>query len=161
MAAKLATIGRLAASIAHELNNPLAAVSLRIKSCGQASRANPGHRRSRSSNGVDRMANLVANLLQFSRRVSQFPRWTWGSRQDPSLSLPPQRLCITVGAVAAERRRSGGPPAPRQLFLNLFTNASDAMPQGRTLKIRVFQKRRRLLSVINAERVLRQTCPKS
>src|SRR5262249_387629 len=69
-AAKLATLGELAASIAHELNNPLAIVSLRVESLlAQTPMDDPcRHALQIIEQEVERMGNLVANLLQFSRR---------------------------------------------------------------------------------------------
>ena len=71
--AKLATMGELASSIAHELNNPLATVSLRIESLmAKTSEDDPCLRELLIiSQEVERMGNLVANLLQFSRRSRQ------------------------------------------------------------------------------------------
>src|SRR4029434_1042656 len=67
-AAKLATTGELAASIAHELNNPLATVMLRIESLlAQAHRDTPPWRAlTVIEQEVERMGQLVANLLHFS-----------------------------------------------------------------------------------------------
>ena len=69
-AAKLASVGELAASIAHELNNPLATVSLRVESVLASTPADDPRRRALEivEQEVERMADLVANLLQFSRR---------------------------------------------------------------------------------------------
>src|SRR5215475_943683 len=72
-AAKLATMGELAASIAHELNNPLATVGLRLESL--LMQVNEGDTKRKSleivMQEVERMGELVANLLQFSRRSQQ------------------------------------------------------------------------------------------
>ena len=67
--AKLATMGELAASIAHELNNPLAILSLRIESLLDSVPENAAERHELEvmEQEVDRMGSLVANLLQFSR----------------------------------------------------------------------------------------------
>src|SRR5262249_22784815 len=62
-AAKLATMGELAASIAHELNNPLATVTLRIESLlAQATADTPQWRAlTVVEQEVERMSQLVAN----------------------------------------------------------------------------------------------------
>ncbi len=68
-AARLAGVGELAASIAHELNNPLGTVRLQRRTDPDQ---NTGRRPRRKpleviAQEVERMGNLVANLLQFSR----------------------------------------------------------------------------------------------
>ncbi|MEP7355967.1 MAG: PAS domain S-box protein, partial [Anaerolineales bacterium] len=69
-AAKLATLGELAASVAHELNNPLATISLRLEALLHGL---PAAARERPplviiEAEVERMARLVAELLAFGRR---------------------------------------------------------------------------------------------
>jgi DNA-binding response OmpR family regulator len=68
-AAKLASVGELAASIAHELNNPLGIISLRMESILAKTPADDPRRSALEivEQELERMANLVANLLQFSR----------------------------------------------------------------------------------------------
>src|SRR5438045_320634 len=130
-AAKLASVGELAASIAHELNNPLATVSLRIESA--LARTPPEDPRRRSLQIIEqetkRMADLVANLLQFSRRDQD-----QSSTVDLSEELTKavdlihhhfhKRLISVVKemvpetpTIYADRQKL------RQVFLNLLTNA--------------------------------------
>jgi len=67
---RMATMGELAASIAHELNNPLTTVSLRAVSLAAQIPTNDLKQRSLQiiSQEVERMSTLVKNLLDFSRR---------------------------------------------------------------------------------------------
>ena len=69
-AAKLASVGELSAGIAHELNNPLATICLRIESALARTAADDPRRRALEviQQEAKRMADLVSNLLQFSRR---------------------------------------------------------------------------------------------
>lgn len=145
-AARLAGVGELAAGIAHELNNPLGIISLRIE--GLLAKTPPEDPRRRPleivEQEVERMARLVSNLLQFSRpgrdRVSTvdvaeelvktieltehyFRRRNIMIRTDIHPSLP---------SIHADRQQL------RQVFLNLFTNAADAMPHGGNLTPRVY-----------------------
>jgi len=142
-AARLATMGELAASIAHELNNPLATVSLRIESL-LADADDPAQQALGAiAEEVDRMGNLVANLLQFSRRSHQqvstvdVQAEIQGTLELIHYHLRNHQITVRqecardVPMVHADRQHL------RQLFLNLFTNAADAMPQGGTLTIRV------------------------
>src|SRR6185436_12449173 len=72
-AAKLATVGELAASIAHEINNPLQTVSLHLESAvTELAADNPLQPSLRViEQETERMAALVTSLLQFSRRSAQ------------------------------------------------------------------------------------------
>jgi PAS domain S-box-containing protein len=144
-AAKLATVGELAAGMAHELNNPLATVSLRVESLLGVLPADHPYRAALEvvEAEVERMGNLVANVLQFSRR---------GRRQVSTLIVP-EELDRTLDLIHYQfrkravdvRRETAAEVRPvladrqqlRQVFLNLFTNALDAMPQGGILTLRV------------------------
>jgi signal transduction histidine kinase len=144
-AAKLATMGELAASIAHELNNPLATVSLRIESLQVGLPENDPRRLSLEivEKEIDRMAHLVADLLQFSRR-NQPQISTVDIREEIEKTLDLiayhlRKCTITVRKEFASDVRSIPVDRQqlRQVFLNLFSNAADAMPQGGTLTVRV------------------------
>ena len=144
-AAKLAAVGELAASIAHELNNPLATVSLWVESLLAQTATDDPRRRPLEvvEREVDRMADLVANLLQFSRLSSQRTSSVdVGEDLVKTLELVQhyfrgrgvevvQELAPGVPVIQADRQLL------RQVFLNLLTNAGDAMPDGGTLSLRV------------------------
>ena len=144
-AAKLATMGELAASIAHELNNPLATVSLRVESMlEKTSEDNSNYRELEIiEQEVERMSVLIANLLQFSRRGQQQIS-TVDIREEIEKTLELIYYHLHKYNIAVEREFLKDVPHVyadrqqlRQLFLNLFANASDAMPHGGTLTIRV------------------------
>jgi two-component system sensor histidine kinase/response regulator len=147
-AAKLATMGELASSIAHELNNPLATVSLRIESLTAQTSQDDPRRRELEIIGqeVERMGNLVTNLLQFSRR-SQKQISTVDIREEIEKTVELIHYHFRKNNIRVIREFT--PEVPfihadrqqlRQLFLNLFTNAGDAMIQGGTLTIRVMAR---------------------
>lgn len=143
--AKLASVGELAASIAHELNNPMATVSLRVESVLERTPADDPRRRALEivQQEVRRMGNLVANLLQFSRREGDKASSVYLPEElSKSLELVQhlfrrgrvqvvQDLAPDLPTILADRQKL------RQVFLNLLTNASDAMPNGGTLTLRV------------------------
>jgi two-component system, LuxR family, sensor kinase FixL len=144
-AARLAGVGELAASIAHELNNPLGTVSLRVE--GVLAKTPPDDPRRGPLEVIDqevaRMARLVGNLLQFSR----------AGRDQVSTVDVCEEVAKTIDLTEHHMRRRGvrvepdfAPAVPdiyadrqhlRQVFLNLFTNAADAMPAGGRLVPRV------------------------
>ncbi|MCI0489111.1 MAG: PAS domain S-box protein [Blastocatellia bacterium] len=142
-AAKLATMGELAASIAHELNNPLSSVSLRVESLlEEVPPASPQYQDLQIiEQELERMSDLVANLLQFVRR-SHTQISTLDLREEINNTLQlidnhlrNRRITVVrefaseVPMIHADRQQL------RQLLLNLISNASDAMPEGGTLTI--------------------------
>lgn len=144
-AAKLATMGELGASIAHELNNPLATVSLRVESLLAQAPSDDPKRRSLEiiEQEVDRMGTLVAHLLEFSRR-SQQQTSTVDARTEIEATLELIHHHLRKHSIRVVKDYAADTPSARadrqqlrQVFLNLFTNASDAMPKGGTLTIRV------------------------
>ena len=147
-ASKLATMGELAASVAHELNNPLATISLHAEVLVGQLAADDPNRRSLLviEQEVERMATLVSNLLLFSRRSHrQISTIDIGEELQNSLEfinyhLRSHRINVATDfaddlpSVQADRQQL------RQVFLNLLTNASDAMPEGGTLTVRAKQQ---------------------
>jgi len=142
-ATKLATLGELAASIAHELNNPLQTVSLRVESLMLGIPSDHPGRRDLGiiEQEIERMANLVGNLLEFSHR-GKVQISTVDLREEVRNTLELIHCHLRKRGIAVVEDYPKDLPAInadrqllRQLFLNLFTNASDAMPTGGTLKI--------------------------
>ncbi len=143
-ALKLATMGELAASVAHELNNPLATVAMRVENLLMTMTEDDQQRHSLEviSHEVDRMADLVDNLLQFSRRGHRQIS-TVDTREEIANSI--EFVHYHLRSRKIEVVREFADPLPtiqadcqqlRQLFLNLLTNAIDAMPEGGTVTVR-------------------------
>ncbi len=141
---KLATMGELAASVAHEINNPLAILSLRIEALESELPTNFVGRDGLRiiEQEIDRMAGLVSNLLQFSR-TGKHHLSSLNIQEEISRTLELVRMHLINRKVTVIHDDTANLPLiladrqqMRQLFLNLFTNASDAMPSGGTLQIR-------------------------
>jgi signal transduction histidine kinase len=142
---KLATMGELTASIAHELNNPLAIISLRLEALAEEVVADPkkSHAFEVISSEIDRMAKLIGSLLQFSRHAHQ-EITLLDVRKEVEHSL--ELIEYYLRAQNIEVMREFAPYLPNiegdrqhlhQVFLNLVTNASDAMPKGGRLIARI------------------------
>jgi PAS domain S-box-containing protein len=144
-ASRLAMVGELAASIAHELNNPLATISLRLEMLAGQLDGDDQKRRPVEvvADEVDRMGKLVGNLLQFSRRTHQQIS-TIDLREEIEKSLELIEYHFRSNNILVEREFADGlSPIQadrqqlRQVFLNLLTNAADAMPQGGKVKVSI------------------------
>jgi PAS domain S-box-containing protein len=143
-AAKLASVGELAASIAHELNNPLGTVLLRIESIlGHMAEDDPRRRALEIvEQEAKRMGNLVANLLQFSRR-GEGQISTVDVRLEITQAVELVQHHLRKRQITTKLELDEATPLIhvdrqklRQVLMNLLTNASDAMSQGGTLTLR-------------------------
>lgn len=143
-ASKLATMGELAASIAHELNNPLATVGLRTENLLLQIPPEEAEKRKPLEiigQEVDRMAKLVNNLLLFSRRSKRQVSTVDACEEIANSTdfiqyhLRSRNIHVAMDFADGLPTLQADRQQLRQLFLNLLTNASDAMPQGGTITI--------------------------
>lgn len=140
---KLAVTGRLAASIAHEINNPLEAVTNLLFL--MRADVSPELRKkylSQAEQELARVAEITKQTLRFYREPSQPTATKIVSVLDSVLMLFGQRL---TGAGIRVQREERAPSATvlstpgelRQVIANLVGNAIDAMRAGGQLRIRI------------------------
>lgn len=137
-AEKLAGIGRLAASLAHEINNPLQA----LQGCLDLVQANPNNLEKQqrylgiAKSEVERLSVMVQRMLDFYR-PSKGVRGAMDIKAllDEVLALSDKRL--QHARVNKRIQWDGQIPILygvanqiKQVFLNLILNATDAMPNG-------------------------------
>jgi signal transduction histidine kinase len=139
---KLNAVGRLASSIAHEINNPLAAVTNLIY-LAQLTTVDPEAARHLASAEVElRRVSAIANqTLRFHRQSTNARSVTGAELIDATIPLYQGRL--RNAQVRAERRDRNSHPVTcfegeiLQVLSNLIGNAIDAMtPKGGRLLIR-------------------------
>jgi signal transduction histidine kinase len=145
-AEKLAVAGRLAASIAHEINNPLASVTNLLYLIGTSSSLEEAKQhKETAANELARISEIVTQTLRFYREPSKPTFVQLTETVDSALILYQARL--TYAEVAIERDFRECPPILvmagelRQVILNLIGNALDASSRGGRLKIRVSNTR--------------------
>lgn len=145
-AAKLAGIGELAGSLAHELNNPLAVLSAKARLLLRASTDAGLSEKVRTElakivDHADRMAAITGGLLAFARPSSGELHPTDVNeavrRAVEFLESRTKRTAVNVEvSVAADLPKvSGNLTDLQQVIVNLATNALDAMPDGGDLRL--------------------------
>jgi signal transduction histidine kinase len=142
---KLAAIGQLTASIAHEVNNPIAVIQGNLDLLREllgAAAAPASAEIQLIDEQIDRMRLIVTQLLQFAR-PTEYAGYveTVDPREaiDASLVLVGHLLAKTRIRVERDDRARRGAGINRQelqqVLINLLVNAIQAMPEGGTLRL--------------------------
>jgi PAS domain S-box-containing protein len=141
-AEKLAVAGRLAASVAHEINNPLEAVANLLYLISHAETTEEAKIQAQQAlEELMRVSLITQQTLKFHRQLGA-PRVTKLSEVVQTvLALFRGRLRSTQIEVDVHADREVGvscmPGEVQQIFANLISNAIDAMPRSGRLVIRL------------------------
>jgi signal transduction histidine kinase/CheY-like chemotaxis protein len=156
-AERMASLGRLAAGVAHEINNPLAyvlgSIELLARGLAEIGALHPEAARtgeiindaqaalSNAKDGVERIRSIVKDLTTFSRAVPDSRRPVQVEAVlESTLNLAWNELRHRVRIVkdfAGVPELLGDEGRLAQVFLNLILNASQAIPDGRQGLLRI------------------------
>jgi two-component system NtrC family sensor kinase len=145
---KLAAMGRLTSQIAHELNNPLYGIMNTLELL--KTEVSPQSKRRRildmALSETERLTELLRKMLSFSKPDEEEKQPTdintildeilllvGKQLQENSIRIS-SHLADNLGKVHASRNQL------RQVFLNMISNAKDAMPEGGTLTVKTMDK---------------------
>jgi two-component system NtrC family sensor kinase len=141
---KMASIGLLAAGVAHEVNTPLTGISSFTQMLLDG--ADPQDPRTQLLEKIERQtfraAKIVNGLLNLSRPVPSAERTHVDLNATVTDVLALLEHQFKVGKIKVRRELASPGPAVfgveyklQQVFLNLFLNAHDAMPKGGWLSV--------------------------
>lgn len=143
---RLATLGRMAAGVAHEIRNPLSSIKGFATFFMERYREIPEDRKIAEVmiDEVDRLDRVVGQLLDFSRpaRGGNTVKVPVGEVIRSSLDMvtaqaEKQRVVVETDLQEEDREIFVDAHGLRQALLNLYINALEAMPDGGRLTVRL------------------------
>lgn len=144
---KLNALGKLAAGIAHEINNPLTNVSLNVEMLKQAIGSNCApkveKRFAAIERNVDRASKIAQELLYFSRDTDgEFVETDVNKLITGTLTLVGPRRNDYLMELDLRRvpKIKAIPWKLEEVFLNLLMNAMEATPSGEKITIRSYHR---------------------
>lgn len=141
---QLASLGRMAAGVAHEINNPLSVISGMLQELiRKTGRDDPLQTKfSRMRKVADRIGKIVDGLLHFSRqsRTHFIPTDIHGIIEESLSMIEEKRPLRKIKLIKRYSKKLPKVSVERdqisQVIINLVSNAIDAMPNGGELTIK-------------------------
>jgi PAS domain S-box-containing protein len=135
---KLATVGRLAAGVAHSIRNPLTSVKMRLFSMGRSVNLSKNQREDLKviAEEIRNVNNIVQSFLDFSRPPKlKMQKVSFSDLVDMALKLLEQRFdSYGVEAKVSRSRRLpeiwADPDKLKEALVNLLVNSCEAMGNG-------------------------------
>lgn len=147
---KLASMGQLAAGVAHEVNNPLGVVLMYAHLLREKCGTDPGLAEDVTMivEQADRCRRIIAGLLNFARQNKTIYQNVNMSalikKSVKSLNLS-ANIAITITDKMKNPMVEIDPDQISQALINLYTNAQAAMPQGGNLTITLEDSKDKIL----------------
>ena len=139
---KLAAVGRLAAALAHEINNPLEAIKNSLYLLVSRTPEDDPNRRflEIANKETERVSGIIRQMLGFYRPTAVRAPVEVNAVLDEALTLLEKQLRQLQISVRRDLDRRLPPILAsadqlKQVFLNLLLNAQEAMPDGGILRI--------------------------
>jgi signal transduction histidine kinase len=143
----MAAVGRLAGSLAHEVNNPLQAIMLHLQLLAEDDLpATAALQLSIVRQEFDRIAAIVGHLLDFQRPQATQKKEVYLPQVLEDVLLLAGKQLQRAGIETMVQIQPDLPPLPavenqlKQVFLNLILNGIEAMPNGGCLEIGLRQE---------------------
>lgn len=138
---KLATMGQLAGSVAHEIRNPMGVIrnaSYYLEQTQTDSDEDAKEALGEISRGIANAERIVSELLDYAREPkAETSPFSLVEAIDAALQMVPMPASVRIErADAAALRAIGDRRQIEQLLANLVQNATHAMPDGGTLTLR-------------------------
>jgi signal transduction histidine kinase len=149
---RLAYLGEIAGSLAHEIRNPLNTINMNIQLLDEQlpeTDENSSAKLSRIRNEVGRLDGILTSFLRFARpprlSITKVDLREFIEKLAEFFGPEVERAGIKLILNIAEDLPSvsGDPEMLRQLFLNLLLNARDATPVGGAITITAWKSARR------------------
>jgi signal transduction histidine kinase len=144
-AEKLASVGKLAASVAHEIRNPLTSIKMWLFWLRNRTRpdAEVLEGFDTVAHEIDRLEHVVRNFLEFTRPppLNLHPCWL-ADLIDAAAQLMAHRLseckiAFQRATTCPDCQVMADPEQFKQVLINLLDNAVDAMPAGGRIEVAV------------------------